>query len=225
MKIFKSKKGLTEYIVFPLAFFVSGLLFLYLALSPFIHLVLSGWELFSSDSNAAYGEEIHNDIFGKGKLEGYEGSVPSSLITYPTNGTKYAEITITANDTVYVIPLYFGDNSSILRKGAGQYLGSHFPGESSTILVSGHNNTYFNCLQYVNVGDIIKVETNYGTYQYEITETAVKKNTDPTSYDLSATEENLILYTCYPFSQLGLTPNRFFVYTRLVSGPAVLLDQ
>ncbi len=225
MKTFKNAKKLTEYIVFPLAFFVFGLLFLYLALGPVIKTVTSVWSLISSDAATMQGDEIHKDIFGEGKLEGYEGSVPSSLITYPRNGTKYAEITITANDTVYVIPLYFGDKPATLRRGAGHYMGSHFPGESSTILVSGHNNTFFNCLQYVKTGDLIKLETNYGVYVYEVTETAIKANTDSSAYDLSATEENLVLYTCYPFDMLGLTPNRYFVYTRLVSGPVVLLDQ
>ncbi len=216
---------LTEHIVFPLAFFVFGLLFLYLLFAPFINFVLSGWELFSSSGNELQVEEIHNDIFGQDRLEGYDEFVPASLIVYPKNGTKYAEITITADESEYVIPLYFGDNSSILRKGAGQYLGSHFPGESSTILVSGHNNTYFNCLQYVKVGDIITLNTNYGTYKYEVTETAVKSNTDKAAYDLNAEYENLVMYTCYPFDRLGLTPNRYFVYTKLLSGPKVLVNE
>ena len=225
MRTSKTTKKLTEYIVFPLAFFLSGILFLYLALSPYINLVLSGWALFSSDSDIAFGEEIHNDIFGIEKIELVEDYIPSSKVTYPLNGTKYAEITVTDTETEYVIPLYFGDNSKILRKGAGQYMGSHFPGEGSTILVSGHNNTFFNCLKYVEIGDVIKLETNYGVYLYEVIETAVKKNTDSSAYDLKADHENLVLYTCYPFNQLGLTPNRFFVYTRLVSGPTVRLDK
>ncbi len=225
MKSSKTTKKLTEYIAFPLAFFLFGILFLYLVLSPFVNLVLSGWELFSSDSNIAFGEEINNDIFGIEKIEMIEDYIPASKITYPTNGTKYAQITITDSETEYVIPLYFGDNSSILRKGAGHYRGSKFPGEGSTVLVSGHNNTFFNCLKYVKVGDTIKLETNYGTYLYEVTETAVKKSTDSTAYDLRADEESLVLYTCYPFNQLGLTPDRFFVYAKFVSGPTVRLDK
>lgn len=225
MKDCKRIKKLTEYIAFPLAFFLFGYLFFYLALNPYFGLVLSGWELFSSDANLLQGEEIHKDIFGEGKLEGYEGSVPASLITYPRSGTKYAELTLKTNGQDYVVPLYFGDSPSILRRGAGHYMGSHFPGNSSTVLVSGHNNSYFSCLQYVKAGEVIELETNYGTYVYEVTETAIKSNTDPSAYDLNAPEENLVLYTCYPFTQLGLTRDRFFVYTRLVSGPVVLADE
>ncbi|MBO7217138.1 MAG: hypothetical protein J6V50_00390, partial [Clostridia bacterium] len=89
-------------------------MFLYLIFSPFINMALSGWQMFSNDSGTEFGEEIHKDIFSEGKLEGYTDSVPSSLIKYPTYGTKYAEITITTGDTVNVIPLYFGDSNPIL---------------------------------------------------------------------------------------------------------------
>ena len=29
-------------------------------------------------------------------------------------------------------------------------------------------------------------------------------------HDFTRTDENLILYTCYPFDALGFTPNRYF---------------
>ena len=44
----------------------------------------------------------------------------------------------------------------------------------------------------------IRVTTYYGEYVYEVTATAVHEATDDTSYDFSRTDENLILYTCYP---------------------------
>ena len=34
----------------------------------------------------------------------------------------------------------------------------------------------------------------------------------------------LILYTCYPFDMLGLTPKRFFVYAEQISGPTVVFN-
>ena len=49
---------------------------------------------------------------------------------------------------------------------------------------------------------------------------------EPVSYThLSRTDENLILYTCYPFDSLGYTPFRFFVYADYVSGPALTIAQ
>ena len=71
----------------------------------------------------------------------------------------------------------------------------------------------------------IRVTTYYGVYVYEVTGTAVHEATDDTSYDFSRTDENLILYTCYPFDSLGYTPFRFFVYADYVSGPALTIAQ
>ena len=218
-------KKLTEYILFPLAFFLSGLLFLYLVLSPFVNFTLTAWSLFSSDSNTLYGEEINKDIFGENKLVGYEETVPSRLIAHPSHGTKSAETTITAENTVYVCPRFFGDSKSILRKGVGQYMGSNFPGEGKAIIVSGHNNSYFNALQYLDVGETVTLETNYGTFIYEVTETAIKPNTDKSALRLGSEEETLVMYTCYPFDQRGRKSKRYYVYTKLVSGPRVLLDK
>ena len=77
----------------------------------------------------------------------------------------------------------------------------------------------------VQPGMEIRVTTYYGEYVYEVTETAVHEATDDTSYDFSRTDENLILYTCYPFDSLGYTPFRFFVYADYVSGPALTIAQ
>ncbi len=60
------------------------------------------------------------------------------------------------------------------------------------------------------VGQRVEIKTSYGNYMYEITDTAVKKATDRSAYDLSADYENLIMYTCYPFDEFGLTSQRYF---------------
>ena len=46
----------------------------------------------------------------------------------------------------------------------------------------------------------------------------MKEALDTTAYDLSADYDNLVLYTCYPFDEIGLTSQRFFVYADLVEG-------
>lgn len=73
-----------------------------------------------------------NKVDSKGLKE-----INSSQIQFPKYGENYGEITISRIklDT----PLYFGDSETILREGAGQYMGSVFPGEIGTTLVGGHN--------------------------------------------------------------------------------------
>ncbi|MBQ5559258.1 MAG: sortase, partial [Lachnospiraceae bacterium] len=65
------------------------------------------------------------------------------------------------------------------------------------------------------------IRTNYGNYQYEITGTKITDNEDRSAYDLAKNEENLIMYTCYPFDTLGLTNLRAFIYAKYVSGPVI----
>ena len=90
-----------------------------------------------------------------------------------------------------------------------------------TILLAGHNNTFFNDLQHAEAGATVTITTHYGVYTYEITGTEILDYQDETAYDFTRTDENLILYTCYPFDALGFTPNRFFVYAKYVSGPVL----
>lgn len=220
MKLKFSVKKLTGYILLPLAFFIIMNLFLYCTLKPFVDITLNVWSMFSSETRSD-DNEIYNDIFTEDALLGYDGTINASNITYPTYGTRYGEIKIGTNNTVYTIPLILGDNNSILNRGAGHYLGSHFPGEGSTILVSGHNTTHFYCLKYAKIGEIIEVNTHYGKYKYEIVDVAPKHKSDPTAYDLYSDKEYLVLYTCYPFDAYGLLVQRYFVTAKFVSGPKI----
>lgn len=82
--------------------------------------------------------------------------------------------------TAMLTQIFFGDNDVALRNGVGIYAGSFVPGYGGTILVAGHNNTYFNGLKNAEVGQKVEIKTSYGNYIYEITDTAVKKRlTEP----------------------------------------------
>lgn len=70
-------------------------------------------------------------------------TIPLSSITYPSKGDRYGRITIAG--TTVDAPVYYGDTNSILNQGVGTYVdssGAGIPGESKTILMAGHNNTF-----------------------------------------------------------------------------------
>ena len=159
---------------------------------------------------------------GSADAENTQETLPLSSITYPNVGDRYADITISG--TTVDAPVYYGDNNKILNKGVGTYVDSDgvgIPGEGVTIMMAAHNNTFFNDLQHAEVGATVTVTTHYGVYTYEITDTKVLDYQDTSAYDFSRQDENLILYTCYPFDALGFTPNRFFVYAKYISGPVI----
>lgn len=215
------KIGGKGFLILPSIFFVVIYLLGYLVLMPSSSLISAAGLMFS-DSARDYSTEYNNIFVPVSENENETDSnkkLPISEIQYPKTGEQFGELII--EDCSIDNNLFFGDGNVALRNGVGIYNGSFIPGYGKTILVAGHNNTYFNGLKNAEAGQKVTIKTNYGNYTYEITETAVKKATDASAYDLSADYENLIMYTCYPFDELGLTDKRFFVYAKYVSGPQI----
>lgn len=224
------RKSWIAYIVVPLIFAAITIGWLVLMghalLSPYKEMV--GWFFTKSEEI-----ETNRDLYSQAIADAQNGTSGQGEprqtlnlqdITYPYPGDRYGEISIAG--TTVSAPLYYGDDTATLNKGVGTFkddVGAGIPGEGKTILLAGHNNTFFSGLQQVKVGDTVTIETHYGTYTYEITEMGVKDHQDAAAYDFSRTDENLILYTCYPFDALGFTPDRCFVYAEFLSGP-VLVD-
>jgi len=205
-------------VITPLAFALAGYLLMWAAFGSVINPIAGVWNMITAD----YADRESEDLMTN-RLDGYTQTVPSSLITFPRYGDKCAELAIESADIS--APVYYGDGNKELKKGVGQYLGTMYAGSGSTVLISGHNNTYFHTLGNVSEGDTVTLTTNYGVYTYAVSGTAIHSSGSSESYDLSADYENLVLYTCYPFNALGLTNKRFFVYCRYVSGPKILYDE
>lgn len=225
------RKSWVAYLVMPLVFACITIGSLYgvgsALLSPYKE--MASWFFTKSEENEAnrdlYSQAIASAQENTGTSESTESqTIDKQSITYPYPGDRYGEISI--DGTTVSAPLYYGDDTATLNKGVGTYkddVGVGIPGEGKTILLAGHNNTFFNGLQQVEIGDIVTIETHYGTYTYEVTDMQVKDYQDSSAYDFSRTDENLIMYTCYPFDALGFTPDRYFVYAKYISGP-VLVD-
>lgn len=145
--------------------------------------------------------------------------IPLSSVTYPYFGQRMGEVII--EDCGIYTTLYFGDGNYELNNGVGMYTGGFIPGYGRTVMIAGHNNMAFNGFKYAQKGQKVTIRTYYGTYTYEITDIQVKLSTDSSAYDFGLNYENLIMYTCYPFDELNLTPYRCFVYAKLISGPVI----
>lgn len=146
-----------------------------------------------------------------------------SLDAYPEAGDKLGHLTVSG--TAVDCDVYYGDSETEFSKGAGIFRGANIPGEGGTILMGGHTGTYFRDFESVQAGDEVTLVTEYGEYHYVVTNTQVASDTDTSAYDLDAPEENLIMYTCYPFGTIEYTDKRFFVYCDYVSGPAIVPQQ
>ena len=137
-----------------------------------------------------------------------------TLENYPEYGTQYATIEIPrigAN-----LAVYFGDTLEILKKGVGHSSGSYFPGEGGSIVYMGHNSKkVFRRFSELQIGDSIKVTTTYGEFNYKIYDMQLIKETELEKVPIQREEEILMVYTCYPFNNIGYADHRFVVYAKL----------
>ena len=212
-----------NFIILPIVFFIGAYGILYFALSPLLAPFIGVADMFFADQKLEHDRE-YNNIFVPVEDTDVQETVNASDITYPKYGEMFGKISV-ENTSVQDVNLFFGDGSVALRNGAGIFNGSFVPGYGKTILIAGHNNTYFNGLKNAQEGAVVTIRTSYGNYTYSITKTEVRSASNPSELDLGADEENLVMYTCYPFDELGLTNERFFVYARLVSGPKIVVNK
>ncbi len=144
-------------------------------------------------------------------------------IKFPELATQYAMLYCDRIDME--VPIYWGDTDEVLDAGIGQYMGSFLPGFERSILLSGHNTTYFKVLEQIEAGDVVKCNTNYGEYQYVVDEITIIDKDDAEALMermLSLKNEKLIMYTCYPFTPtISTKRQRLFVFANKLSGPMV----
>lgn len=192
-----------------LLFTVLGLAVSYAAGAPVMTMVLSKWNMIVTNGAPGYqGDSIPKTT--KLKLVP-KGTVNQSEVIVPQQGESYGNIS--CERIALAAPIYYGDTEECFTKGAGQYTGSGLPGQGKPILIGGHDGSFFAPLEDIMTGDMIVITTNYGSYQYKVTEIKAVEKVDSTTYDLTQQKEQLILYTCYPFGQvIGERSGRYFVF-------------
>lgn len=136
------------------------------------------------------------------------------LQNYPEYGTQYGTIEISKIDVK--LPVYYGDTLEILKKGVGHSSGSYFPGEGGSIIYMGHNSkNVFRRFSELQIGNEIKITTTYGEYKYKIYDMQLIKETETDKLPIQKEKEILMVYTCYPFNNIGYATQRYVVYAEL----------
>ena len=137
------------------------------------------------------------------------------LINYPDYGSKYATIEIPKIDVNQ--PVYFGDTLEILKQGVGHSSGSYFPGEGGSIVYMGHNSAnVFRRFSELQVGNEIIVKTSYGEFKYKIYDMQLINEKEMDKLPIQKEKEILMVYTCYPFNNIGYATQRYVVYAEPV---------
>ena len=138
----------------------------------------------------------------------------NKIQNYPEYGTQYATIEIPKIDVN--LPVYFGSTLDVLKNGVGHDSASYFPGEGGSIVYMGHNSKkMFRRFSELQKGNEIKVTTSYGEYVYKIYDMQLIKETELDKLPIQRDKEILMVYTCYPFNNVGYATQRYVVYAEL----------
>jgi len=108
-----------------------------------------------------------------------------------------------------------GDDERTLHLAVGHIPGTALPGPSGNVGLAAHRHTFFRPLQKISMGDLIRVSTVAGTFQYRVVSLRVVL---PTAVEVlnNTQRPTLTLVTCYPFDFIGDAPNRFIVHAEMV---------
>ncbi|MEQ8156372.1 MAG: class D sortase [Clostridiaceae bacterium] len=158
------------------------------------------------------------DVIGKDKNMPAAVSVKSEKIRFPMWGEEYGTLNISTAGIDCKV--FFGDGEEELLKGAGHSDGSMFPGEGGNIVLAGFRQTVFRNLGKVQKNDEIIFNTNYGKYVYRVSETKIVSGSDITITD-PTDQEQLTLYTGYPFDTIGDVSKRYVVIAELAEGKSI----
>jgi LPXTG-site transpeptidase (sortase) family protein len=212
------------YFYMPLIFTLLGYSIAYVALHPVLEMLQALGSMVIAQEVPDFDNGLKS-IYDASNADANSSNKTVSIddIVFPDYETHYGDLTC---DRIGLkAPVYWGDSKLILKAGVGNYNGSFMPGFGRPILLSGHNTTYFKPFKNIIKGDVFVFKTNYGTFQYKVTEVKVINEVAAKSMLgelLSAKDEKLVLYTCYPFETLiGRKTDRLFVFADKISGPTV----
>jgi sortase A len=123
---------------------------------------------------------------------------PPPPMKAPPAGTPVARIEIPKIDADWIV--VEGTSVEALKKGPGHFTGTAYPGEKGNVVISAHRATYgapFARMHEVGVGDVVRVSTERGVFEYRVDE---KKIVAPTELAVvqDFNDERLTLTTCEP---------------------------
>jgi sortase A len=109
-----------------------------------------------------------------------------------------------------------GVDSKTLKRAIGHVPYTALPGEPGNVGIAAHRDTFFRNLKGVKVGDVIRMVTPGGTYDYEVDSLKIvwPKNVEVLD---STPQPALTLVTCYPFNYVGSAPKRFIVRAKQIA--------
>lgn len=132
----------------------------------------------------------------------------------PPRGTNLGKIEIPRLGIAAVVRQ--GVDDKTLKRAVGHVPYTPLPGEPGNIGIAAHRDTHFRNLKGVKEGDVIRMVTKEGTYEYAVDSLKIVMPTNVEVLD-PTDAPSITLVTCYPFNYIGNAPQRFIVRAKQIS--------
>ena len=103
-----------------------------------------------------------------------------------------------------------GDGTGVLAHAIGHLPDTPLPWQSGNSALAAHRDALFRPLRDVRSGDLLRLRTPYGDFDYRVRETLIVAPEDLWVLDPTPVAM-LTLISCYPFDYIGPAPERFIV--------------
>ena len=108
-----------------------------------------------------------------------------------------------------------GVDDATLSRAVGHVPYTALPGEKGNVGLAAHRDSYFRELRGVREGDLIRLVTPKGTFEYHVESLKIVFPANVEVLDPTP-NPSLTLVTCYPFNYVGHAPKRFIVRARQI---------
>jgi sortase A len=103
-----------------------------------------------------------------------------------------------------------GDTDAVLDRAIGHLPDTPLPWKEGNSALAAHRDTIFRPLKGVRLGDVLRLKTPHGDFDYRVTETMIVKPDEVWVLDPTPVT-TLTLISCWPFNYIGNAPERFIV--------------
>lgn len=103
-----------------------------------------------------------------------------------------------------------GDSDAVLDRAIGHLPDTPLPWHEGNSALAAHRDTIFRPLKGVRLGDVLRLKTPHGDFDYRVTDTLIVKPNEVWVLDPTPVS-TLTLISCWPFNYIGHAPERFIV--------------
>lgn len=111
-----------------------------------------------------------------------------------------------------------GDDERVLRRAIGHLPDTPLPWRRGNSALAAHRDTLFRPLRHVRLGDVLRLTTPHGAFDYRVRETLIVRPDELWVLD-ETSGSMLTLISCFPFHYIGHAPERFIVRAERIDDP------